>query len=58
VWPYYWLATDHNKDKKKADQQNGKENLKERRTGKYYEHMGLQEAPHLQDSKQNPGNFL
>jgi hypothetical protein len=27
--------------------------LKERRTGKDYEHVGLQEAPHLQDPKQN-----
>jgi hypothetical protein len=35
--PYYWLATDHNKQdekKKNKDQQKGKEKLKERRTGK------------------------
>jgi cobalamin biosynthesis Co2+ chelatase CbiK len=52
--PFYWLATDHNKkDKKKIDRQKGKEKLNERRTGKEYEHVGLQEAPHLQDPKQN-----
>jgi hypothetical protein len=57
--PYYWLATDHNnKDKKKTDRHKGKEKLKERRTGKYYEQVGLEEAPHLQDSEQNPGIFL
>jgi hypothetical protein len=35
--PYYWLATDHNKDKKKTNHQKGKEQLKERRIGKDYE---------------------
>jgi hypothetical protein len=48
----------NNKDKKKTDQQKGKEKLKERRKGKYYEQVVLQEAPPLQDSKQNPGIFL
>jgi hypothetical protein len=52
--PYYWLATDLNKkDKKQTDRQKGQEKLKERRTGKDYEQVGLQEAPHLQHPKQN-----
>ncbi len=33
--------------------QKGKEKLKDRRIGKDYEQVGLQEAPHLQDLKQN-----
>jgi hypothetical protein len=37
IQPYYWLATDHNKDKKKTNLQQGKEKLKERRIGKDYE---------------------
>jgi hypothetical protein len=43
----------HNKDRTKKQRKKGKEKLKERRTGKDYEHVGLQEAPHLQDPKQN-----
>ncbi len=39
-------------DKKQTDRK-GKEKLKERTTGKNYEQVGLQEAPHLQDLKQN-----
>ncbi len=35
------------------DQQKGQEELKERRTGKDYEQVGLQEAPHIQHPKQN-----
>jgi len=39
-------------DKKQTDRK-GNEKLKERTTGKNYEQVGLQEAPHLQDLKQN-----
>jgi len=39
-------------DKKKTDRK-GKEKLEERTTGKTYEQVVLQEAPHLQDLKQN-----
>jgi hypothetical protein len=39
-------------DKKQTDRK-GKEKLKERTTGKNYEQVGLQEAPHSQDPKQN-----
>jgi hypothetical protein len=39
-------------DKKQTDRK-GKERLKERTTGKNYEQVGLQEAPHLQNLKQN-----
>jgi hypothetical protein len=39
-------------DKKQTDRK-GKEKLKERTTGKNYEQVGLQEAPHLQNLKQN-----
>jgi hypothetical protein len=37
---------------KKQTNRKGKEKLKERTTGKNYEQVGLQEAPHLQDPKQ------
>jgi len=44
----------HNKDQTKKQRKTERERkLKERRTGKDYEHVGLQEAPHLQDPKQN-----
>jgi hypothetical protein len=36
-----------------TDRQKGQEKLRERRTGKDYEQVGLQEAPHLQHLKQN-----
>ncbi len=36
-----------------TDRQKGQEKLKERRTGKAYEQVGLQEVPHLQHPKQN-----
>ncbi len=39
-------------DKKQTDRK-GKERLKERTTVKNYEQVGLQEAPHLQNLKQN-----
>jgi hypothetical protein len=39
-------------DKKKTDRK-GNEKLKERTTWKNYEQVVLQEAPHLQDLKQN-----
>jgi hypothetical protein len=38
---------------RKQTNRKGKEKPKERTTGKNYEQVGLQEAPHLQDPKQN-----
>ncbi len=38
---------------KKQTEKKGKEKLEERRPRQNYEQVGLQEAPHLQDLKQN-----
>jgi hypothetical protein len=47
--PYYWLATDPTT----KTRQRNKERQKGKRTGKDEEQVGLQEAPHLHDPKQN-----
>jgi hypothetical protein len=40
-------------DKKTKNDRKGKEKLRKKQTGKDYKQVGLQEAPHLQDPKQN-----
>jgi hypothetical protein len=47
------LLASNRPQQRQDKKQKGKEKLKERTTGKNYEQVGLQEAPHLQDLKQN-----